>query len=262
MARSRALISVLNLVQEQELPVEKQFLQDLNSSIEREDVKNARKPSQTYKPSSLHCIRNMEYQVMGVEGQSDRASSELIGICESGSDRHERIQNAIMKMKDNDIDCEYLDVAEYIKTHNLSDIEVVAKQGNETKLYHKKYNMSFLTDGLIRYKGHYYIFEYKTETDNKFWGHDDVQEEHKLQGTAYSLAFNINNVIFVYENRNTCNKKAYMLKVTEKMREELKHKIETCNEYLSKGQIVPKPENAGKKLCAYCGYAERCKLDG
>ena len=142
MARSQALLNVLNLAKQEELPIEKQFLSDLKASIEIQDEKNSRKPSQTYKPSSLHCIRNMFYQRSGAEAQSDRASSELIGICESGTDRHERLQMAVQSMRDNNIDCEYVDVAEYVSTHDLPDIEIVSKQGMETKLYHKKYIMS------------------------------------------------------------------------------------------------------------------------
>lgn len=262
MARSKALINILNLVNEQELPVERQFLNDLQSSIEREDAKNARKPSQTYKPSSLHCIRNMYFQVTGTEGKSERASSELVGICESGTDRHDRIQKAIMHMKDNGIDCEYVYVPDYLKTHNLSfDIEVVSQQGNETKLYHNLYNMSFLTDGIIKYKGKYYIFEYKTETANKFWSHDGVREEHILQGTAYSLAFKIDKVLFVYENRDTCTKKAFLLTVTDEMKKCLTNKILLCDEYVKKGEVPPKPDDLNKKSCAYCGYSEYCKGD-
>ena len=117
MAKSRALLNVLNLVNssEKELPVQEQFLNDLRVSIQKQDEKDARQPSQTYKPSSLHCMRNMYYQVTGAQGEAGNNSSELIGICESGTDRHERIQNAIMQMKDNGLDCEYVNVGEYVE---------------------------------------------------------------------------------------------------------------------------------------------------
>ena len=155
MAKSQALLNVLNLVDaaKEELPVEVQFLNDLKASIELQDRKQIRKPSTTYKPSSLHCIRNMFYQVTGAEQASDRASSELVGICESGTDRHEHIQKAVMAMKENGIDCEYVDVGDFVSLAHcegrLIDIEVISKQGNETKLFNKKLNMSFLCDGII-----------------------------------------------------------------------------------------------------------------
>lgn len=262
MARSKALLNVLNLVNSNDIPVEKQFLNDLKASIEKQDQKNGRKPSQTYKPSSLHCIRNMYYQVSGVDAQGERASCELVGICESGTDRHERLQIAVTEMQNNGIDCEYCDVAEYVKSHNLDNIEIVSKQGMETKLYHKEYNMSFLCDGIIRYKGKYYILEIKTETNNKFWDRQGVNPDHILQGTAYSLAFGIDEVLFLYECRDTCSKKAFMLEVTDEMRSNLVQKILECNGYVESKVAPPKPVDISKKACAYCGYSERCKLDG
>lgn len=262
MARSKALINVLNLVNQEELPVERQFLNDLRASIEIQDQKNSRKPSKTYKPSSLHCIRNMFYQVIGAEAQGERSSSELVGICESGSDRHERLQRAVTAMRDNNIDCEYCDVAEYVKSHSLDYLDIVSKQGMETKLYHKEYNMSFLCDGIIRYKGKYYILEIKTETNNKFWNRENVNPDHILQGTAYSLAFGIDDVLFLYECRDSCTKKAFMLNVTDAMRNNLVQKILECNSYVEAQVPPPKPVDLSKGTCAYCGYAERCKQDG
>ena len=118
MARSPVLANVLNLVDAavEELPIERQFLNDLVASIEITDMKGQRKPTPSYKPSSLHCIRNMYFQITGAELEGERATSELIGICESGTDRHERIQNAVAEMSNNGIDCEYIDVQEYIET--------------------------------------------------------------------------------------------------------------------------------------------------
>ena len=116
MARSQSLLNVLSLVEaaKEELPVEQQFLNDLKASIELQDKKNSRQPSKSYKPSSLHCIRNMFFQITGAQVEGERASSELVGICESGTDRHIRIQNAVEQMKENGVDCEYVDVGEYV----------------------------------------------------------------------------------------------------------------------------------------------------
>lgn len=264
MARSKVLLNVLNMVDAsvQELPVEKQFLNDLKMSIERNDSKGQRKPTQSYKPSSMHCIRNMAYQVTGVEPETSSASSELVGICESGTDRHIRIQDAVAAMKNNNIDCEYCDVGEYVKKHGLTDrLEILSKSGNETKLYHKTLNMRFLCDGIIRYKGKYYILEIKTETSNKFWDQNSVRPEHVLQGTAYAVAFDIDDVIFLYECRDNCSKKVFMLHVTDQMKQDLVGKITECDYYV-KNQLVPPKPTLDKMTCAYCAYANRCKKDG
>lgn len=268
MAKSRALINVLNAVNHEELAVERQFLNDLQTSIELQDKKNKRQPSQTYKPSSLHCIRNMYYQVSGAEMQSEGASAALVGICESGSDRHEHIQQAVIDMKSNGIECEYVNVADYVREHELNDLEIVKEPDfehgeYETKLYNKRLNISFLCDGIIKYRGAYYILEIKTETTSKFWNREDVNPDHILQGTAYSLNLGIEKVLFLYECRDNCGKKAFMLNVTDVMRDALEDKIVTCTtEYVNNGVVPPKPTEVSRKACTYCNYAGRCKQDG
>lgn len=265
MAKSQSLLNVLNLVDaaREELPVEVQFLNDLKASIEIQDQKNSRIPSRSYKPSSLHCIRNMYFQVMGCEIETDRASSELIGICESGSDRHECIQNAVMQMKDSGIDCEYVNVADYVyskqSANELLDLEVVSQQGNETKLFNKALNMSFLCDGIIKYKGYFYILEIKTETANKFWDRNSVNPDHELQGIAYSVNLGIDNVLFLYECRDNCSKKTFMFNVTSKMKQDLIGKITECDGYVSRLIPPPKPEDVSRKACTYCNYSNLCK---
>ena len=176
MARN-SLKNVMRLIDvaNNELSIEQQFLNDLINSIEKSAEAESVKPSQTYKPSSMNCVRAMTYQVLGVEPDVASASYQFVGICESGTDRHIRIQKAIEDMKKViGVDCEYINVADFVKQRNLTDLEIKGKSGMETKLYHKKLNMSFMTDGIIRYKGKYFIFEFKTETSNKFYRRQDV----------------------------------------------------------------------------------------
>ena len=258
-----SLKSVCRLIQsiKEEIPIEKQFVEDLKRSIELNDKKESRKPSQTYKPSSMNCLRNMYYQRIGVEPESE-SNAVLIGICESGTDRHERVQEAVSRMKENNIDCEYIDVAEYIKQRELTDLEIVSKQGYETKLFHKKLCMSFLCDGIIKYKGKYYILEIKTESINKWYNRTDVAEEHKNQATAYSYSFNIDNVIFLYINRDMCDMKPFMFTVTPENKRNLVGRINECEECVKVSIPPKKDENTPKKACNYCNYKKQCQKDG
>ena len=160
MARN-SLKNVMRLIDtaKAKLPPEQDFLNDLKRSIELDDEKGGGFPSKTYKPSGMNCIRQSYYQVMGVHPDKAHSSYVLVGICNSGSDIHERIQKAVSGMKENGMECEYIDVAEYVKQRNLDYLQVVKQQGMETKLYHKTLNISFLCDGIIKYKNHYYILE-------------------------------------------------------------------------------------------------------
>lgn len=244
-----------------ELPVEQDFLVNLKRSIELTDIKNARQPSKTYKPSGMNCLRQMWFQVQGYEQESD-PNYCLIGICEAGTDRHERIQNAIAEMKNNGMDCEYIDVGEYVKSRNLDYLDIVSKEGNETKLYHKDLNISFLCDGIIRYKGHYYITEFKTESIYKWQGRSYVDDSHMWQGKAYATALGIDDVLFIYINRDNVDMKAYMYKVTDDMRHEFVGRIESCDTYVKSNICPPKEDTTPKKTCSYCGYKKYCNQFG
>lgn len=245
--------------------IEQQFLDDLTASIEKDSLKSSRKPSLTYKPSSMNCMRQSFYLILNVYMPPEMQTYQSCGICESGSDRHERIQKAIDGMKDNGFDCEYIDVETYINQHNLNDtLEVKEKTGMETKVYNKKLNMSFLTDGIIKYKQRYFIFEFKTEVAQKFRNRTNVDPIHISQGTAYSDAFKINDVIFLYENRDTCEKKSYLLNVTDDDRQNRIHKyIKECDEYIANRVVPPMPiDQTVLKKCKYCAYKARCASDG
>lgn len=263
----QSLKSVMRMLDEvnTESEVQDSFLRDLKRSIELTNEKNRRLPSKAYKPSGMKCIRSMYYQVIGVTPTDANSNYSDIGICNSGSDIHQRIQQAVLDMKDNDIDCEYIDVADYVRCRNLDYLEIVkepdfAHGDYETKLYHKTLNMSFLCDGIIRYKGKYYILELKTEASFKFKVRTDVDPKHHSQGTAYSLSLGIDDVIFVYINRDLLDMKSYMFHVTDSMRQALVDKLQECDSYVERKQVPPKPE-INANVCAYCSYKSQCDID-
>ena len=263
MAR-QSLKNIIRLIDsaKEQIPVEQDFLADLKRSIELTADKGNGIPSKTYKPSGMNCIRASYYQVMGVEPDESSSSYTLVGICNSGTDIHVRIQTAVEQMKDNGIDCEYLDVAEFVKSRNLDNLEIRSKSGMETKLYHKRLNMSFMCDGIIRYKGKYYILELKTESSYKFMNRHGVDPSHYNQGTAYSLAFGLDNVLFVYISRDVLDMKAFMFNVTNEMRSHLVDYIDECDAYVRRKIAPPKPDDVLKKTCSFCGYKNQCKKDG
>lgn len=268
MARN-SLKNIFNLIDtaKAELPPEQSFLNDLRRSIELTDEKCAFKGSQTYKPSGMNCIRQSYYVITGADADESNSSSNLVGICENGSDRHERIQQAVLDMWHNDIDCEYINVANFVRQRGLDEYLDIVKEPDfsnkqyETKLYHKTLNMSFLCDGIIKYHSHYYILEIKTESSGKFFQRNGVDSSHYHQATAYSIAFGINEVMFLYENRDTLDKKCYLFNVTDDMKQELLGYIEECDSYIKKLKVPPKPEDVAKKTCTYCKYRTRCGKD-
>lgn len=263
MARN-SLKNVCRLIEtaKMSLPPEQDFLNDLKRSIELTEDKNTRPPSKTYKPSGMNCIRASYYQLIGVQPDPSSLSYSFVGICNSGTDIHVRIQTAVSLMCLNGMDCYYVDVAEYVKNRGLDYLEIISQNGMETKLYHKKLNMSFMCDGIIKYKNHYYILELKTESSYKFMNRKDTDPSHYQQGTAYSVAFNIPEVLFVYINRDVLDMKAFMFVPTEEMKQNLIGYIEECDGYVKRLIAPPKPEDVSKKTCSYCMYKTQCRKDG
>lgn len=258
---SKSLKNIHNLIKaaNEQIPAHEAFLNDLVAVICKADEK--RSPSQSYKPSSLMCVRNMYYQIMGAEVSNQNKDECLISMADTGSHRHEFLQKHVTMMKDFGIDCEWIDVEEYVNKHckELGTI-VKKKNGFEYKCFNEKYNMSFLCDGIIKYKGIYYILEIKTESSLKWSKRTGVDDKHKPQACCYSLCFGIDKVLFVYENRDMCTKKAYLYKPTQhEIEEEVINKINTCEEYVKLCLAPPKCEN--KRVCAYCNYIDICKKE-
>lgn len=252
------LIDIANDV----LRPEESFLQHLKSSIEKANDSDYI-PSKTIKPSSFSCVRNAYYQLIGVQPDSTKRPYNNAGICESGTDRHVRMQMNLEKIHDIiGIDCEYISIENFVKQRELTDLEVKGKSGMETKLYNKKYNMSFMCDGIIRYEGKYYIFEFKTETSDKFYQRKGVDESHYVQAICYSLNFNLDDVLFLYENRNTLDLKCYIFHVTDEMKKDVVEKIEKTLKCAEDKVVPDKPVDVSKKSCNYCAYRSQCERDG
>ncbi len=254
------LIDVAN----KETTVNESFLEDFKRSVILTEEKNSGLPSQTFKPSSLNCPRGCYYQIMGVQPEGGSTSFNLIGICNSGSDIHVRVQTAVMQMKDNGIDCEWVDVEEYIKEHNLDYLIVREKKGTETKLFDTRYGtyVSFMCDGIIKYKGKYYILEIKTESSSKWYSRTDVDKKHHKQAISYSNSFKIDTVLFLYVERDLLNCKAFLFNVTSKMRDELEHFFKNVQGYVERKIVPPKPVESDKRMCQYCSYSAQCRKDG
>lgn len=247
-----------------DLPVNESFVEDLKRSIVLTDQKNSAPPSKTFKPSSLNCKRGCYYQIAGAPMDESATSFNLIGICNSGSDIHVRTQTAVMQMKENGIDCEWVDVEEYIKSHGLDYLIVREKKGTETKLYDTRYGtyISFMCDGIIKYKGKYYILEIKTESSNKWYGRNSVDPKHYHQAISYSNSLQINDVLFLYIERDLLNQKAFLYNVTDEMRKELVDFITDTQGYVERQITPPRERDFSDSACRYCGYKTQCKKDG
>lgn len=250
-----------------ELPPEESFLSDLRNTVQK--CNPPRKGSNFYKPSSMNCDRNMYYTAKGTEPDDVLPSYSSVRITESGTSSHEKIQYYVSKMREKGFDCDWIDPDWYVKVKGLKHLRIQDEEfckefgleyheekTFETKFFDTRYRLSFMCDGIIRYRGKYYILEIKTETDYKNMDRKSADEKHRNQSVCYSLTLGIEDIMWLYESRNICNLKAFHTIVTEKEKEDMVMRIEYVDDCVRNNIIPPKASNP--KTCEYCPYKGTC----
>lgn len=234
-----------------------EFLSMYNEAVKR--GMRDRKPSPTYHPSSIGgCLRNLYFQLVQCElDPSSDKSPQLEEMGNSGTDRHDRIQTTISKMEKLGYPVEWVHIPTYLENFPELGTRVVAQHGMETLLANDIYNLSFKCDGLIRFKGKLYILEIKTEIEMKYISRFAPVDEHTFQANCYAMALGVQGILFLYENRNTCAKKPYILEASPIIMDQIRDKINVCDEHVSKKVVPPKQDSTSN--CKYCSYKVECK---
>lgn len=267
MATTRRKLSLLINQAVMKQPLNKAFLTDLMTAIETNDQKCRRKPSQTYKPSSFVCLRQMYFMRIGETPDESRSEYNAIGMADTGTRRHVAIQEVLEKMEKLGYDWRYLDVEEYIKHKQAEgkclDIEVRGKRGAETRLFHKTLQISFMCDGIVQRisTGRCYLFEFKNQVSFKYADKEKVDAEHIDQVSTYCMALDLDECLVLYENRDICTLECpELLEITPEMKQNQVNKILECESYVER--LIPPPAHNSTKPCRWCKYETACKKAG
>ena len=273
------------------------FTKQLQDTMKLENPNRPTKPG-FVRPSSLtECLRKLvfEYQAEPEETGYDGTPR----IAESGTDAHKRIQGYIMAMKEHDYDVEYMDVKKYLDLFPNPDLEIIDEtanhevisvdvkkdiivyrdgdkektkllswyldryNGTETLVLNKRTRSRFKADGIVKFKGQYYVLEIKTENSKKYATHVktlEPHEKHKLQGTFYGISFGIDDVMFLYENRDTCAMFVTVFHIDKQMKSKVSRLITDTHLYGDNKWVAPR--TISKDECRYCPYKTRCDALG
>lgn len=260
---SRRLLNLINNNQP-ELPANKKFLSDVMSCIERIEQSERRKGSNYYKPSSLHCMRNMYFTRMKAPMDSSAVDYNATGMADTGTDRHERIQSVLLRMPEFGYDWKYLDVAEYVeqkqKFGKCRNIIVKEKQGAETHLIDTALNISFRCDGIMRRisTNEDYLFEMKNVVSFKYNQVEDKPlEQHMNQIICYCTALDLDKAFVLYENRDVCTLECPCVEVTQDMKNWLAGYINECEGYVER--MIAPPKTDDSKNCRWCNHKSVCR---
>lgn len=238
---------------------EDKFLKEYQEAVKRQEERERQPvPTDYFRPSSMYgCDRMLFFMRVHCEGAgSDEIDVNLAEICNSGTDRHLRIQHLVEDMEG--VTC--LDLEEVVKEANLKGIktEFVGWNEDHTEARCKNEEMSlfFQPDGVINFLGKDVILEIKTESTYQHSNRYEPKLDHKYQATCYGMGLGIDYVLFFYEDRNFCGKKPYLWKITDEMKAEVLSKISRVNKAIKLG--IPPEKDTNK--CTYCKYKNECKM--
>ena len=238
---------------------EDSFLKEYEAAVRKKELEERQvAPSDYIRPSSMYgCERMIFFQrIHSGSLNGEQSDVPLIEICQSGTDRHLDIQHIVERM--DGVEC--LDLEEVVKEAQQKGIKTEFVGWNEDRTEARCKNdelkIFFQPDGVIKFQGKEVIFEIKTESTYQHSNRYEPKEDHKYQATCYGMGLGIDYVLFFYEDRNFCGKKAYLWKITDEMKATVLSKIQRVTKALELGTPPEKDESK----CTYCMYKHECKL--
>ena len=252
------LSSIVKAVDNMKSPktFEELFMEDYRESlINMQQIQE--NPKETYRPSSLAdgCKRMLYYHRMGLGEPKGMTDSNLIEICDNGTDRHERIQHTVQNM----VGVEWLDIEKHVEEIRKQGVKTEFIKWNEDKTEARckndDLNIYFQCDGLFSYRGKTIILEIKTMNSYTYNKANAPLEKHIRQATCYGVGLNVDTILFLYEDRNFMNKKLFLYELTQEDKDFIRNKIEIVEKAVEDG-IPPKKE---LDKCLYCSKKEFCK---
>lgn len=225
--------------------------------------------SKNISPSKLYCPAYEAFKLTGVPMAGQEESFETRGYAEAGNSRHQTIQKFL---KDNP-EVEWVDPGKYIEENNLpfvvhikSDLrnfmerfpEVSVEEAREitgdyeVNLIHKTQPLSFQLDGLIKYRGEYYIVEIKTVSKKDL--SSAPLTKHQWQGKCYSFLLKVPKVCWVYESREDFKIKVAVQLVENEEHQQVRNRLNSI--ILNKEHPEKLTRNTDK--CKYCRYFRHC----
>lgn len=216
-------------------------------------------PTDRFRPSGLAdgCCRMIWYQRKGLGENEGNRSAILCDICENGTDRHTKMQRTIQLMEG----VQWLDVEEVCVEAREKGLNTTFlgwdKEKVEAKCHNADMKINFLCDGVLRYKGKDILLEIKTIHQFGFDKLVAPLQKHIRQVACYSMALGLDEVLFMYEDRNFLKKKLFLYKVTDEDKKEVLDKIDYINECLVMNITPPREEDK----CLYCDRKSFCRFD-
>lgn len=240
------------------------FYEDYVDSSMKADA--ARPSSKTFAASSFRCDRKSWFRLRGVQPDAVKEPDRTLQFtADIGTACHRIIQNNLK----NSLGDNWLSVSKYLNELELTETKFVYElkedeDGLETLVkVVDPYPIRFACDGLIRWNDKLYLLEIKTSEFSSWNDMTDPKQEHIDQVKCYATLLHLENVLFLYQDRQYGGFKCYEFKVTPADKQQVIDRFEHVMNCV-KTNLAPDPLPKGDKWCniGMCLYYNKCKEYG
>ena len=214
-------------------------------------------PSRTFAPSQIRCKRVSWFRLRGTPPEQETIVDRTLNFtAQVGTACHHNIQETLSKKLGKD----WIDVEEYLNSENRPYRYVCTKNGYETQIEVLDPPIKFAPDGIIFYKGKYWLLEIKTSEYSSFDKLTDPKPQHIDQIKCYATLLNIHDALVLYQDRMYGGLKCYEINITDNDMKQMWDMFAEVQDCVKKN-IAPEKLPAGDSRCSpsYCRYYNKCK---
>jgi CRISPR/Cas system-associated exonuclease Cas4 (RecB family) len=215
------------------------------------------KPSRTFAPSPIRCKRVSWFRLRGVEPEQETIVDRKLNFtAKIGTACHQNIQELLSKK----FGADWIDPEAYLKSKNLPYKYSCIKNGLETQIeIFDPVPIKFAPDGIIFWKGKYWLLEIKTSEYSSFDKLEYPKSQHLDQIKCYATILDIHNVLVLYQDRMYGGLKCYEVTVADCDMQEIWDMFKEVQDCVSKNIAPSKPVNQNYCSPSYCRYYNKCK---
>lgn len=231
--------------------------------VERKLLEDAAKPPSTnIAPSGLRCARLQWFRLRGVTPDTPKSVDFTSNFqAQIGTACHRIIQQNLKEA----LGDAWISVADYLNKFPIPYEYVLTEDEDslETKVAIIDIPIHFACDGIVYWKGRYWLLEIKTAEWTSFDNLTDVKQVHRDQIKCYSAILNLAGVLVMYQDRLYGKIKVYEMTVTDAEKgqviERMKYIVQ-CRDT----NIAPDRLPTGDPWCSSsrCQFYAKCKQWG
>lgn len=234
------------------------FLDLYTDTVDNEIIaQNAEPKHQTFAPSAFRCPRVSWFRLRGVQPDKPAKPDRVMQFtADIGTACHELIQSRLSTALKDD----WIDVGKYLEESKVQYKYELEKSGYETHIEIFDPPVRFACDGIVRWRGEYYLLEIKTSEFSSWDELTSAKPQHIDQIKFYATLLNLDKVLVMYQDRQYGEIKCYEMHISSVDKQEILNKIKYVQEMVECNLAPSKlPKDDPWCTAAHCPYYQKCK---